>query len=66
MSQFTRATDRNTGWSGHCSRTERWAAESAAGSFGLAMDGQSNGGDPADTEFPARFEIDYVRVYQQP
>lgn len=28
----------------------------------LAVGGQ-NGGDPAVTEFPARFEIDYVRVY---
>lgn len=25
----------------------------------------SNGGDPATTEFPARFEIDYVRIYQR-
>lgn len=29
----------------------------------LAVGGQ-NGGDPAQTKFPARFEIDYVRVYQ--
>ena len=29
----------------------------------LAIGGQ-NGGDPAKTEFPARFEVDYVRVYQ--
>ncbi len=27
--------------------------------------GGSRGGNPADTEFPARFEVDYVRVYQQ-
>jgi len=27
--------------------------------------GGTNGGDPSDTKFPARFEIDYVRVYQQ-
>jgi beta-glucanase (GH16 family) len=27
--------------------------------------GGANGGDPATTEFPRRFEIDYVRVYQQ-
>lgn len=26
--------------------------------------GGTNGGDPNETEFPARFEIDYVRVYQ--
>ncbi len=26
--------------------------------------GGSQGGDPADTHFPARFEVDYVRVYQ--
>ena len=26
--------------------------------------GGTNGGDPGDTEFPARFEVDYVRVYQ--
>src|SRR5690554_3765843 len=26
--------------------------------------GGTNGGDPSETEFPARFEIDYVRVYQ--
>jgi beta-glucanase (GH16 family) len=26
--------------------------------------GGTQGGDPASTEFPARFEIDYVRVYQ--
>ncbi len=25
----------------------------------------SNGGDPAATEFPARFEVDYVRIYQR-
>lgn len=25
----------------------------------------SNGGDPSDTNFPCRYEIDYVRVYQQ-
>lgn len=31
----------------------------------LAIGGQ-NGGDPAATKFPARFEVDYVRVYQQP
>ena len=29
----------------------------------LAIGGQ-NGGDPAQTQFPARYEIDYVRVYQ--
>lgn len=27
--------------------------------------GGTNGGDPSPTEFPARFEIDYVRVYQK-
>ncbi|HPC95511.1 MAG TPA: glycoside hydrolase family 16 protein [Sedimentisphaerales bacterium] len=27
--------------------------------------GGANGGDPSPTEFPARFEIDYVRVYQR-
>jgi beta-glucanase (GH16 family) len=27
--------------------------------------GGDNGGDPAETEFPARFEIDYVRVYRK-
>jgi beta-glucanase (GH16 family) len=27
--------------------------------------GGTNGGDPAETEFPARFEVDYVRVYQK-
>jgi beta-glucanase (GH16 family) len=31
----------------------------------LAIGGQ-NGGDPANTAFPNRFEIDYVRVYQKP
>ncbi|MFC5410115.1 family 16 glycosylhydrolase [Larkinella bovis] len=31
----------------------------------LAIGGQ-NGGDPSATKFPARFEVDYVRVYQQP
>jgi beta-glucanase (GH16 family) len=30
----------------------------------LAIGGQ-NGGDPANTSFPRRFEIDYVRVYQE-
>jgi len=30
----------------------------------LAIGGQS-GGDPAATSFPAKFEIDYVRVYQK-
>jgi hypothetical protein len=29
----------------------------------LAIGGTS-GGDPASTTFPARFEVDYVRVYQ--
>jgi beta-glucanase (GH16 family) len=29
----------------------------------LAIGGTS-GGDPANTQFPARFEVDYVRVYQ--
>ncbi len=24
----------------------------------------SNGGDPAPADYPARFEVDYVRVYQ--
>ncbi|MDI6447859.1 glycoside hydrolase family 16 protein [Anaerobaca lacustris] len=28
--------------------------------------GGTNGGDPSATEFPARFEIDYVRVYRKP
>jgi len=28
--------------------------------------GGTQGGDPSATEFPARFEVDYVRVYQQP
>ena len=28
--------------------------------------GGTNGGDPSATEFPARFEVDYVRVYQRP
>ena len=27
--------------------------------------GGTNGGDPSKTEFPARFEVDYVRVYQR-
>src|SRR5262245_36044861 len=27
--------------------------------------GGANGGDPSKTEFPARFEVDYVRVYQR-
>jgi beta-glucanase (GH16 family) len=31
----------------------------------LAIGGTS-GGDPSSTEFPARYEIDYVRVYQRP
>lgn len=30
----------------------------------LAIGGQ-NGGDPSKTKFPARFEVDYVRVYQK-
>ncbi|WP_238596548.1 glycoside hydrolase family 16 protein [Abditibacterium utsteinense] len=30
----------------------------------LAVGGQ-NGGDPSQTEFPARFEVDYLRIYQQ-
>jgi len=30
----------------------------------LAIGGQ-NGGDPSKTTFPARFEVDYVRVYQK-
>jgi beta-glucanase (GH16 family) len=28
--------------------------------------GGDNGGDPSGTEFPARYEVDYVRVYQKP
>lgn len=31
----------------------------------LAVGGTS-GGDPSKTEFPARFEVDWVRVYQRP
>jgi beta-glucanase (GH16 family) len=31
----------------------------------LAIGGM-NGGDPAETKFPARFEVDYVRVFQRP
>jgi beta-glucanase (GH16 family) len=27
--------------------------------------GGTNGGDPSETQFPARFEVDYVRVYQK-
>lgn len=27
--------------------------------------GGTNGGDPSNTEFPSRFEVDYVRVYQK-
>jgi beta-glucanase (GH16 family) len=27
--------------------------------------GGTNGGDPSKTDFPARFEVDYVRVYQK-
>jgi len=27
--------------------------------------GGTNGGDPSKTEFPSRFEVDYVRVYQK-
>ncbi len=30
----------------------------------LAIGGQ-NGGDPTGTDFPSRFEVDYVRVYQK-
>lgn len=30
----------------------------------LAIGGQ-NGGDPSQTEFPSRYEVDYVRVYQK-
>ena len=28
--------------------------------------GGTEGGDPSKTEFPSRFEVDYVRVYQKP
>jgi beta-glucanase (GH16 family) len=28
--------------------------------------GGTRGGDPSGTKFPARFEVDYVRVYQKP
>jgi len=31
--------------------------------FDLALGGTA-GGDPSGTQFPARFEVDYVRVYQ--
>jgi len=36
-----------------------------AGAFASLATGRpaSNGGDPSGTEFPARFEVDYVRVY---
>ena len=27
--------------------------------------GGTNGGDPTETSFPTRYEIDYVRVYQK-
>ena len=27
--------------------------------------GGDNGGDPSGTDFPARFEVDYVRIYQK-
>ena len=27
--------------------------------------GGANGGDPSPTQFPSRFEVDYVRVYQR-
>jgi hypothetical protein len=27
--------------------------------------GGDNGGDPSKTDFPSRYEIDYVRVYQK-
>jgi beta-glucanase (GH16 family) len=30
----------------------------------LAVGGQ-NGGDPSQTTFPKKFEVDYVRVYQK-
>jgi len=30
----------------------------------LALGG-TNGGDPSGTEFPARFEVDYVRIYRK-
>jgi hypothetical protein len=30
----------------------------------LAVGGM-NGGDPAETKFPAKFEVDYVRVHQK-
>jgi beta-glucanase (GH16 family) len=30
----------------------------------LAIGGM-NGGDPSQTQFPNRFEVDYVRVYQK-
>jgi len=27
--------------------------------------GGSSGGDPSNTEFPASFEVDYVRIYKK-
>jgi beta-glucanase (GH16 family) len=27
--------------------------------------GGANGGDPSGTDFPSRFEVDYVRVYRK-
>jgi beta-glucanase (GH16 family) len=27
--------------------------------------GGSSGGDPSNTNFPAKFEVDYVRIYEQ-
>jgi beta-glucanase (GH16 family) len=32
--------------------------------LGMALGGD-NGGDLSKTDFPARFEVDYVRIYQQ-
>jgi beta-glucanase (GH16 family) len=56
----------------HGQETHRRASRQSGGTFhephyiplNLALGG-TNGGDPSATEFPARFEVDYVRVYQK-
>lgn len=50
--------DRTSGSSGNPFRAPHYVL------LNLAIGG-NRGGDPSGTEFPARFEVDYVRVYQQ-
>ena len=55
----------NGGWKGNTENPFNTSAEGFGDYLLLNLAIGSNGGTPDDSQFPLRYYVDYVRVYQQ-